>query len=88
MSRRDHTPEEKARREKTCELLQLSNIGSMSDIQSLFKEIIAEFMEDGLEAQMATNWVTVAHIQDIYGISVSDSTISWITDKILPIAMA
>ena len=27
-----------------------------------------------------------AHIQDIYGISVSDSTVSWITDKILPIA--
>ena len=27
-----------------------------------------------------------AHIQDIYGISVSDSTISRITDKILPIA--
>ena len=26
------------------------------------------------------------HIQDIYGISVSDSTISRITDKILPIA--
>ena len=27
-----------------------------------------------------------AHIQDIYGISVSDSTVSRITDKILPIA--
>ena len=27
-----------------------------------------------------------SHIQDIYGISVSDSTISRITDKILPIA--
>ena len=26
-----------------------------------------------------------AHIQDIYGISVPDSIISWITDKILPI---
>ena len=26
-----------------------------------------------------------AHIQDIYGICVSDSTVSWITDKILPI---
>ena len=26
-----------------------------------------------------------AHIQDIYGISVSDSTVSRITDKILPI---
>ena len=27
-----------------------------------------------------------AHIQDIYGIKVSDTTISRITDKILPIA--
>jgi len=27
-----------------------------------------------------------AHIQDIYGISVSDSTVSRITDKILPVA--
>ena len=27
-----------------------------------------------------------AHIQDVYGISVSDSTVSRITDKILPIA--
>ena len=26
------------------------------------------------------------HIQDIYGISVSDSTVSRITDKILPVA--
>ena len=26
-----------------------------------------------------------AHIQDIYGISVSDSTVSRITDKILPV---
>ena len=39
---------------------------------------------------MYTNGMTTsdieAHIQDIYGISVSDSTISRITDKILPIA--
>ena len=27
-----------------------------------------------------------AHIQDIYGITVSDSTVSRITDKILPIS--
>ncbi len=27
-----------------------------------------------------------AHIQDIYGISVSDSSGSWITGKILPVA--
>ena len=34
------------------ELLQMANIGSMEDIQSLFKETIAEFMENGLEAEL------------------------------------
>ena len=33
MSRRKRTPEEEARREKIRELLQVSNIGSMADIQ-------------------------------------------------------
>ena len=28
------------------------NIGSMADIQNLFKETIAEFMENGLEAEL------------------------------------
>ena len=52
MSRKNRTPEEKARREKIRELLQMANIGSMDDIQSLFKETIAEFMENGLEAEL------------------------------------
>ena len=52
MTRRNRTPEEKARREKVRELLQLANIGSMDDIQNLFKETIAAFMEDGLEAEL------------------------------------
>ena len=52
MSRKNRTPEENARREKIRELLQLANIGSMDDIQSLFKETIAEFMENGLEAEL------------------------------------
>ena len=30
----------------------MANIGSMDDIQSLFKEAIAEFMENGLEAEL------------------------------------
>ena len=160
MTRKKRTPEESARREKIRELLQLANIGSMDDIQDLFKETIAEFMEDGLEAEldeelgyskydyknketdnsrnghsskrlrtsfgemdvlvprdrkgefepqvlkknqssisqdieekilsmyakgMSTGDIE-AHIQGIYGISVSDSTVSRITDKILPIA--
>ena len=48
MARKKCTPEENARREKIRELLQMANIGSMDDIQSLFKETIAEFMEHGL----------------------------------------
>ena len=52
MSRKNRSPEEKARREKIRELLQMANIGSMDDIQNLFKETIAEFMENGLEAEL------------------------------------
>ena len=50
MSRKNRSPEEKARRAKIRELLQMANIGSMDDIQNLFKETIAEFMENGLDA--------------------------------------
>lgn len=52
MTRRNRTPEENARREKIRELLQMSNVGSMEDIQNLFKETIAEFMENGLDAEL------------------------------------
>lgn len=160
MSKRNRTPEEKARREKIRELLQLSNIGSMADIQNLFKETIAEFMENGLEAELddelgyskydyknkessnsrnghsqktlktsfgnieietprdrngefdpqllKKNQTSItqdveekilsmyakgmmtgdieSHIRDIYGLEVSDTTVSRITDKILPVA--
>ena len=41
MARKNRTPEENARREKIRELLQMANIGSMDDIQNLFKETIA-----------------------------------------------
>ena len=43
MARKKRTPEENARREKIRELLQMANIGSMEDIQSLFKETIDSF---------------------------------------------
>ena len=46
------TPEENARRSKIRELLDMSNITSMDDIQNLFKETIAEFMEGGLETEL------------------------------------
>ena len=52
MARKECTQEETIRREKIRELLQLANIGSMDDIQDLFKETIAEFMENGLEAEL------------------------------------
>ena len=52
MTRKNRTPEENARREKIRELLQMTNIGSMDDIQNLFKETIAEFIENGLEAEL------------------------------------
>ena len=154
------TPEENARRSKIRELLDMSNITSMDDIQNLFKETIAEFMEDGLETELddelgysrydycnkntensrnghssktlrtsfgdvavavprdrkgefepqllkknqtsisqdieekilsmyakgMTTGDIEAHIQDIYGGNVSDTTVSRITDKILPVA--
>ena len=160
MTRRKRTPEEEARREKIRELLQVSNIDSMADIQNLFKETIAEFMENGLEAELdedlgyskydyknkegtnsrnghsqktlktsfgnieietprdrngefepqllkknqtsitqeveekilsmyakgMTTGDIETHIKDIYGLDVSDTTVSRITDKILPVA--
>ena len=52
ISRKNRSPEEKARRAKIRELLQMANIDSMDDIQNLFKETIAEFMENGLEAEL------------------------------------
>ena len=52
MARRKRTPEENTRREKIRELLQLANVGSMDDIQELFKDTIAEFMENSLEAEL------------------------------------
>ena len=160
MSVKKRTPEENARRSKIRELLDMSNITSMDDIQNLFKETIAEFMEDGLETELddelgysrydycnkntensrnghssktlrtsfgdvevavprdrkgefepqllkknqtsisqdieekilsmyakgMTTGDIEAHIQDIYGVDVSDTTVSRITDKILPVA--
>lgn len=160
MAKRNRTPEENERRAKISELLKLANISSMDDIQHLFKETIAEFMEDGLDAELddelgyskydyknkdtpnsrnghskktlktsfgnidietprdrngefepqllKKNQTSIsqdieekilsmyakgmttsdieAHIQDIYGLEVSDTTVSRITDKILPVA--
>jgi len=52
MFRKNRSPEEKARRAKIRELLQMANIDSTDDIPNLFKETIAEFMENGLEVEL------------------------------------
>lgn len=52
MVRKKRTPEEMERRAKIRELLQVSNVSSMVDIQNLFKETIAEFMENSLDAEL------------------------------------
>lgn len=51
-SRKKRSPEEQARREKLRELPQSSDICIMEDIQNLFKEAIAEFIEKGLDAEL------------------------------------
>ena len=160
MGRKNRSPEENERRSKIRELLQASSISSTDDIQNLFKETIAEFMENGLDAELddelgyskydyknkdtdnsrnghssktlrtsfgdvevsvprdrkgeyepqllKKNQTSISqdieekilsmyakgmttsdietHIRDIYGIEVSDTTVSRVTDKILPIA--
>ena len=157
---RQRSPEEAARREKIRELLALADVNGMEDIRQLFRETIAEFIEDGLDAEMdehlgygrydtkeketddsrnghssktlrtsfgdmpiqvprdrkgefdpvilKKNQTSISqdveekiismyakgmtttdigdHIQDIYGIEVSESTVSRITDKVLPAA--
>ena len=52
MVSKKRSPEETERRAKIRELLQLANVSSMEDIQNLFKDTIAEFMENGLEAEL------------------------------------
>ena len=52
MARRNRSSEKNERRAKIREMLQASNISSMDDIQNLFKETIAEFMENGLDAEL------------------------------------
>ena len=50
MARRKRgTPEQQARRALISELLSAANVQSIDDIQNLFKETIAEFMEGSLE---------------------------------------
>lgn len=160
MGRRKRTEGQQARRALIRELLSAANVQSMDDIQELFKETIAEFVEVSLESELdnelgyepydvknkATdnsrnghskktlrtsmgkvdidvprdrngvfepkilpkNQTSISqdmeskiismyakgmstsdieeHIRDIYGLEISDTTISRITDKVLPVA--
>lgn len=52
MARKNRTPEENEQRAKIRELLQVADISSMDGIQNLFKDTIAEFIENGLEAEL------------------------------------
>ena len=159
MARRRRTPEEIERREKLYEVMQAAQVGEVSDLKTLFKDMISVFIEKGLDAELEEtlgygkydyrnkntdnsrngysekhlktsfgvvdidiprdrhgefepqlvkkNQTTLshdieekiismyakgmttrdidAHIQDIYGLEVSESTISRITDKIMHI---
>ena len=49
---RKRTPGEEARRELIRELLSNANVTEMEDIQRLFKETIAEFLEGSLDAEL------------------------------------
>lgn len=160
MGRRKRTEEQQARRALISELLSAANVQSMDDIQELFKETIAEFVEGSLNSELDTelgyepydvknkvtdnsrnghskktlrtsmgkvdidvprdrngdfepkilpkNQTSISqdmeskiismyakgmstsdieeHIRDIYGLEISDTTVSRITDKVLPAA--
>ena len=159
MAKSRRTPEERERHAKMTSFLQDLNVSSVGDVQNLFKELISNVLENGLEGELdeelgyskydyrnkdtdnSRNGHSVkniktsfgdteieiprdrkgefepslikkhqtsisgdieekilsmyakgmttsdieAHIREIYGISVSDSTISRVTDKILPV---
>ena len=50
--RRNETDEQRARRELIRDFLTAANIQSMDDIQELFKEALAGFMEGSLESEL------------------------------------
>jgi len=52
MSRRKMSPEERARKEKLRELMSQLDIKNFSDINSLFKEMVSDILENGLEAEL------------------------------------
>ncbi len=55
MGRLKRSSEELERRSNIREFLHSANITSMEDIRALFRDTIAEFMEDGLDAELSEN---------------------------------
>ncbi len=49
MARNRRTPEERERRAKMTSFLQDLNVSSIADVQELFKELIGNVLENGLE---------------------------------------
>ena len=58
--RRNETEEQRARRELISDFLSAANIQSMDDIQELFKEALAGFMEGSLESELDSEAVYIA----------------------------
>ena len=58
MTGRNRTPEKNERRAMIRKLLHVTNISSMQDIQKLFKETVAEFMENDLGPNSIMNSAT------------------------------
>lgn len=52
MRKRNQSSEEIERKTRIRELLEISSIASIEDIQNLFQETITEFMENGLDAEL------------------------------------
>ena len=52
MARRRRTPEEIERREKLYEVMQAAQVGEVSDLKTLFKDMISVFIEKGLDAEL------------------------------------
>ena len=63
MARKNRTPEENARREKIRELLQMANIGSMDDIQNLFK---VSASRNGVLAKPSLTVRELFHVVGVY----------------------
>ena len=84
MARRKRIPEENTRREKIRELLQLANVGSMDDIQELFKDTITGLRYERVVAMKAAQYAKyfIRIILAICAIAIIFTIVYAITPKI------